>query len=168
MNYIHTTDVELRINLDIPLREQDPLDKLNDLANKKKKHADEIHDYLKASCPLKVSSQLEGEHIKKDKAKKAISFGEAEKESTNIDHNDKTYVTGSMVEISRIKKAKKIDFFTKDETHIHLTKEQINQHKKIDEKAKPEAAKCESEVRKEELVDLPGPEVVNKYYNDKL
>nr|GFC79789.1 hypothetical protein [Tanacetum cinerariifolium] len=34
--------------------------------------------------------------------------------------------------------------------------------------AKAKAAKRESEVRKEELVGLLGPEVVNKYYNDKL
>ncbi|GKC57372.1 hypothetical protein Tco_1084970 [Tanacetum coccineum] len=36
MDYIHTTKAELGINLDIPLSKQDPLDKLNDLANKKK------------------------------------------------------------------------------------------------------------------------------------
>ncbi|GJU06165.1 hypothetical protein Tco_1122595 [Tanacetum coccineum] len=73
-----------------------------------------------------------------------------------------------MVESSRINKVKKFDFVTKDGKHIHLTAEQINQQKKIDEEAKAEEAKRESEVRKEELVDLFGPEVVNKYYNDKL
>ncbi|GJS45156.1 hypothetical protein Tco_0595277 [Tanacetum coccineum] len=36
MDYLHTTKAELGINLDIPLSMQDPLDKLNDLANKKK------------------------------------------------------------------------------------------------------------------------------------
>ncbi|GKE56356.1 hypothetical protein Tco_1495541, partial [Tanacetum coccineum] len=44
MDYVHTTEAELGINLDIPLSKQDPLDKLNDLANKKRKHADDIHD----------------------------------------------------------------------------------------------------------------------------
>ncbi|GJV00255.1 hypothetical protein Tco_1329525 [Tanacetum coccineum] len=48
---------ELGINLDIPLSEQDPLDKLNDLANKKRKHADDIHDYFKANKRLKSSVQ---------------------------------------------------------------------------------------------------------------
>ncbi|GKA57845.1 hypothetical protein Tco_0757033 [Tanacetum coccineum] len=105
----------------------------------------------------------------KDKDKKALSSKEAEKEGTNSDSDDdETHVTGSMVESSRIKKVTKIDFVTEDGKHIHLTEEQINQQKKIEEDAKSEAAKRESEVRKEELVDLLGLEVVNKYYNDKL
>ncbi|GJY45645.1 hypothetical protein Tco_0434708 [Tanacetum coccineum] len=65
----------------------------------------------------KSSSQPEGEHIKKDKGKKALSL-----------------ILSS----------------------------------KIEEKAKAKVAKRESEVRKEELVDLLGLKVVNKYYNDKL
>ncbi|GJV37952.1 hypothetical protein Tco_1410429 [Tanacetum coccineum] len=119
---------------------------------------------------LAVPSQVEmGEHIKKDKGKKALSSEEAVKESTESDSDDdETHLSGSMVESSRIKKVKKFDFVTEDGKHIHLTKEQINQQKKIEEEAKAEAAKRESEVRKEELIDLLGPEVVNKYYNDKL
>ncbi|GJR85188.1 hypothetical protein Tco_0209199 [Tanacetum coccineum] len=73
-----------------------------------------------------------------------------------------------MVESSRIKKVKKFDFVTEDGKHIHLTEEQINQQKKIEEEAKSKAAKHESEVRKKEFIDLLGPEVVHKYYNDKL
>ncbi|GJW67160.1 retrovirus-related pol polyprotein from transposon TNT 1-94 [Tanacetum coccineum] len=53
MDYIHTTKSELGINLDIPLSKQDPLDKLNNLANKKRKHADDMHDYFKANKRLK-------------------------------------------------------------------------------------------------------------------
>ncbi|GJT86575.1 putative ribonuclease H-like domain-containing protein [Tanacetum coccineum] len=108
-------------------------------------------------------------HIKKDKGKKAMSSEEAEKESTNNDSDDdETHITSSMVESSRIKKVKKFDFVTKGGKHIHLTKEQINQQKKIEEDVKAEVAKHESEIRKEELVDLLGLEVVNKYYNNKL
>ncbi|GJT43410.1 hypothetical protein Tco_0952125 [Tanacetum coccineum] len=59
MNYIHTTEAELGINLDIPLSKQDPLDKLNGLVNKKRKHADDIHDYFKANKRLKSSVQYE-------------------------------------------------------------------------------------------------------------
>ncbi|GKD67938.1 hypothetical protein Tco_1322028 [Tanacetum coccineum] len=59
MDYIHTTKTELGINLDIPLRKHDPLDKLNDLANKKRKHTDDIHDYFKANKRLKSSIQYE-------------------------------------------------------------------------------------------------------------
>ncbi|GJW94663.1 hypothetical protein Tco_0174335 [Tanacetum coccineum] len=65
-----------------------------------------------------------------------MSSKEAKKESTNSDFDD-------------------------DETHLTDTKEEINHQKKIEEDAKAKAAKHESEVRKEELVDLIGPEVVN-------
>nr|GEZ53725.1 hypothetical protein [Tanacetum cinerariifolium] len=63
-----------------------------------------------------------------------------------------------MVESSRIKKVKKFDIVTKDRKHSHLTEEQINQQKKIEEEAKAEVAKRDSKVRKEELVNLLGPE----------
>ncbi|GJU23558.1 hypothetical protein Tco_1156900 [Tanacetum coccineum] len=59
IDYLHTIEVELGINLDIPLSEQDPLEKLNDLAKKKRKHADDIHDYFKANKRLKPSVQYE-------------------------------------------------------------------------------------------------------------
>ncbi|GJV99067.1 retrovirus-related pol polyprotein from transposon TNT 1-94 [Tanacetum coccineum] len=45
--------------MDIPLSKQDPLDKLNDLANKKRKHVDDIHDYFKANKRLKSSVKYE-------------------------------------------------------------------------------------------------------------
>ncbi|GJZ69698.1 reverse transcriptase domain-containing protein [Tanacetum coccineum] len=119
--------------------------------------------------PPKSSSQPEGEHIKRDKGKKGMSSEEDEKESTNSDSDDdETHVTGSMVDSSRINKVKKFDFVTKGGIHIHLTEEEINQQKKLEEDAKAKAAKQEREVRKKKLVDLLGPEVVNKYYNDKL
>ncbi|GKD91947.1 hypothetical protein Tco_1371784 [Tanacetum coccineum] len=57
MDYLHITKAELGINVDIPLSKQDSLDKLNDLANKKRKHADDIHDYFKANKRLKSSVQ---------------------------------------------------------------------------------------------------------------
>ncbi|GJX85170.1 hypothetical protein Tco_0335944 [Tanacetum coccineum] len=124
---------------------------------------------LALNLPPKGSSQTEGKHIKKDKGKKALSSEEAVKESTESDFDDdETHLSGSMVESSRIKKVKNFDFVTEDRNHIHLTEEQINQQKKIDEEAKAKAAKRESGVRKEELIDLLGPYVVNKYYNDKL
>ncbi|GJR27846.1 hypothetical protein Tco_1104078 [Tanacetum coccineum] len=73
--------------------------------------------------------------------------------------DDETHVIGSMVESSKIKKVKKFIFVTEDGKHIHLTKEQINQQKKIEEEAKAKATKRKSELRKEELVDLLGPEI---------
>ncbi|GKE02374.1 hypothetical protein Tco_1390357 [Tanacetum coccineum] len=59
MDYIYTTEAELGTNLDIPLSKQDPLDKLNDLANKRRKQVDDIHDYFKANKRLKLSVQYE-------------------------------------------------------------------------------------------------------------
>ncbi|GJT92537.1 hypothetical protein Tco_1081382 [Tanacetum coccineum] len=116
-----------------------------------------------------VPSAGQAEHIKKDKGKIALSSEEAKKESTDSDSDDdETRMTVSMVESSRMKKVKQFDFITKDGKHIHLTGEQINQQKKIEEEAKAKAAKRESKVRKEELVHLLSPEVVNKYYNDKI
>ncbi|GKE58788.1 hypothetical protein Tco_1497973, partial [Tanacetum coccineum] len=80
----------------------------------------------------------------KDKGKKAMSSKDAEEVSTESESGDETtHVPGSMVESS-------------------------NAQKKIEEEAKPKVARCEGEIRKEELIALLGPEVVNKYYNDKL
>ncbi|GJZ46062.1 hypothetical protein Tco_0593658 [Tanacetum coccineum] len=59
VTYLHKTEEELRIDLDKPLSEQDPLDKLNDLAKKKRKNADDIHDYFRANKRLKSSVQYE-------------------------------------------------------------------------------------------------------------
>ncbi|GJY32646.1 hypothetical protein Tco_0417115 [Tanacetum coccineum] len=63
---------------------------------------------------------------------------------------------------------KKFDFVTEGGEHVHLTKEQISAQKEIEEEAKAEAVRREGEIRKEELIDLLGLDVVNKYYNDKL
>nr|GEV46828.1 hypothetical protein [Tanacetum cinerariifolium] len=89
----------------------------------------------------------QGEHIKEDKGKKALSLEEAGKESTNCDSDDETHVTGSMVEPSRTKKLNKFDFITKDRRHIHLTKEEINHQKKLEEDANAEAAKTRWESK---------------------
>ncbi|GJW11068.1 hypothetical protein Tco_1576895 [Tanacetum coccineum] len=95
--------------------------------------------------PPKSSSQPKGEHTKKDKGKKALSSEEAKKKSTDSDFdNDETHVARLMVEYSRIKKSKKFDFITEDGKHIHLTEEQINQQKKIEEEVKAKAAKHKS------------------------
>ncbi|GKF05430.1 hypothetical protein Tco_0036098 [Tanacetum coccineum] len=67
-----------------------------------------------------------------------------------------------MVKYSKVKKLKKFDFVTEDGRHIHLSEEQINNQKKLEEETKAEAAKQEGEVRKVELIDLLGPEVVHK------
>ncbi|GKA57776.1 hypothetical protein Tco_0756964 [Tanacetum coccineum] len=99
------------------------------------------------SKPPKSSSKPKGEQTKIDKGKKAMSSKDAKEESTKSDYDDETiHVPGSTVESSKKKRIKK----------------------KIEEEAKAEAASREGEIRKEELIDLLGPEVVKKYYNDKL
>nr|GEW12504.1 hypothetical protein [Tanacetum cinerariifolium] len=54
----------------------------------------------------------------------------------------------------------------KEREHIHLTEEQVNHQKKLDEKAKAGAAKQEGEAKKAGLIDLLGPEIVHKYYKE--
>ncbi|GJX54728.1 hypothetical protein Tco_0283097 [Tanacetum coccineum] len=88
--------------------------------------------------PPKSSSQPKGDQTKIYKGKKAMSSKDAEEKSK------------------------------KNGEHVYLTKEQISTQKKIEELSKAEAARREGEIRKEELIDLLGPKVVNKYYNDKL
>ncbi|GJV51382.1 hypothetical protein Tco_1447123 [Tanacetum coccineum] len=112
---------------------------------------------------------LRGGHIKKYKGKKAMSSKDAEEVSTKSDSDDETtHVPSSMVESSKKKELKKFDFVTESGEHVHLTKEYISAQKKIEEEPKAEAARHEGEIRKEELIDLLGPDVVNRYYNDKL
>ncbi|GJQ94593.1 hypothetical protein Tco_0005732 [Tanacetum coccineum] len=119
--------------------------------------------------PQKVSSEPEREHIKKDKVKKAMSSKDAKEVSTESDFNDEiTHVPGSMVESSKKKDLKIFDFVTEDGEHVYLTEEQISAQKKIEEEAIAKVVKHERKIRKEELIDLLGPDVVNKYYNDKL
>ncbi|GJS20729.1 hypothetical protein Tco_0449361 [Tanacetum coccineum] len=121
------------------------------------------------SSPPESSSQPEGEQTKIENGKKIMSLKDAEEESTKSDwDNNAAKVTGSLAESSIQKKLKRFDFVTEEGEQIHLTKELINQQNKIEEEAKAEAARREGEIRKEELIDLLGPEVVNKYYNDKL
>ncbi|GJY42359.1 hypothetical protein Tco_0429629 [Tanacetum coccineum] len=99
----------------------------------------------------------------KYKGKKAMSSKDAEYVSTESDSDDETtHVPGSMVESSKKKELKKLYFVTKSGEHVHLTGEHISAQKKIEEEAKVEAAEREREIRKEELIDLLGPEVVNK------
>nr|GEX92186.1 hypothetical protein [Tanacetum cinerariifolium]GEZ57972.1 hypothetical protein [Tanacetum cinerariifolium] len=57
MNYLRTTEAELGIDLYRSFSEQDHLDRLNDMANKKRKHADDIHDFSRANKRLKSSVQ---------------------------------------------------------------------------------------------------------------
>nr|GEU49946.1 hypothetical protein [Tanacetum cinerariifolium] len=103
----------------------------------------------------------------KDKGKKAMSSEEVEKENTNSDSdNDKTHLTGSMVESSKIKKEKMFDFFTECGKHIYLIEEQINQQKNIEEDVKLEAAKRESEDFQDNYDDEDDTKSSHEYMNN--
>ncbi|GJQ93344.1 hypothetical protein Tco_0004483 [Tanacetum coccineum] len=93
----------------------------------------------------RLNAQPEGALSSKYKGKKAMSSKDAEEVSTE---------SGS----ERLKQ-----HMVYCGEHVHLNKEHISAQKKIKEEAKAEAAKREGEMRKEELIDLLGPEVVNKY-----
>nr|GFA38480.1 hypothetical protein [Tanacetum cinerariifolium] len=56
---LHKTEQDLRINFNKSLKEQDPLDKLNDLLSKKRKHVDDIPNYFKSTKKFKSSVQHE-------------------------------------------------------------------------------------------------------------
>nr|GFB15554.1 hypothetical protein [Tanacetum cinerariifolium] len=64
MDYLDETKAKLGIDFNKPLSEQDPLDKLNDLTNKKRKHDDDIHDYFRANKRLKSQDFVTIEDIK--------------------------------------------------------------------------------------------------------
>ncbi|GJT92070.1 putative reverse transcriptase domain-containing protein [Tanacetum coccineum] len=117
------------------------------------------------SYPPKSFSQTKGEHIKKDKGKKAMSLKDAKEESSDNKYDDTTNLTSFRVKSLRMKK---FDFVNEDGDHVHLTEEPIKEQKRIKEYTKAEATKHEVEIRKEELVDLLSPDVVSKYYKDKL
>nr|GEW51283.1 hypothetical protein [Tanacetum cinerariifolium] len=70
-----------------------------------------------------------------------MSSEEAKKESTKSNSDEEAHLTGSIVKSSKEKKLKKFDFVTEDGRHIHLSKEQINNQKKLEEEAKAKAAK---------------------------
>ncbi|GJZ04935.1 hypothetical protein Tco_0538210 [Tanacetum coccineum] len=122
---------------------------------------------------IKLRSSKAGVHVIASKKTKDDSVPSAGQAGTQVAAGEKNinqatiyYKKGrkglAFKDAEKEMKTKKFNFVTEDGKHIHLTKEQINQQKKIEEEAKAEAAKRETEDRKEELVDLLGPEVVNK------
>ncbi|GJR69551.1 hypothetical protein Tco_0015616 [Tanacetum coccineum] len=59
MENLHKIKHELEIEFNKPLGEQDPIIKLNDLARKKRKHADDIPEYCRSTKKYKSSVQYE-------------------------------------------------------------------------------------------------------------
>ncbi|GJY74045.1 hypothetical protein Tco_0478476 [Tanacetum coccineum] len=61
MEYLDQTKKELKIDFNRPLKEQDPLDELNDLANKKRKRVDDLKDHSMSTKKHKSLVQHEKE-----------------------------------------------------------------------------------------------------------
>ncbi|GJS01357.1 zf-CCHC domain-containing protein [Tanacetum coccineum] len=82
MEYLVQTEKELKINFNKPLKEQDPLNELNELANKKRKRTSDSTDHSRSAKKHKSSVQHEEEKVYKVgkrllyvKRNKAISLG---------------------------------------------------------------------------------------------
>ncbi|GJY86855.1 hypothetical protein Tco_0500881 [Tanacetum coccineum] len=65
MEYLDQTEKELKIDFNKPLKEQDPLNELNDLANKKRKRTGDSRDHSRSTKKHKSSVQHEEEKIGK-------------------------------------------------------------------------------------------------------
>ncbi|GJR12211.1 hypothetical protein Tco_0794863 [Tanacetum coccineum] len=61
MEYLNQTEKELKFDFNKPLKEQDPLNELNDLANKKSNRNDDLKDHSKSTKKHKSSVQHEEE-----------------------------------------------------------------------------------------------------------
>ncbi|GJZ04295.1 hypothetical protein Tco_0537570 [Tanacetum coccineum] len=59
IKYLNQTEKELKIDFNNPLKEQDPLNELNDLANKKRKRTGDSKDHSRSSKKYKSSVQHE-------------------------------------------------------------------------------------------------------------
>ncbi|GJR44368.1 retrovirus-related pol polyprotein from transposon TNT 1-94 [Tanacetum coccineum] len=65
MEYLNQTKKELKIDFNKPLKEQDPLNELNDLANKKRKRTGDSKDHSRSSNKHKSSVQHEEEVLRR-------------------------------------------------------------------------------------------------------
>ncbi|GKD97862.1 hypothetical protein Tco_1381759, partial [Tanacetum coccineum] len=61
MEYLNQTEKELKFDFNKPLKEQDPLNELNDLANKKRKRTGDLKDHFGSTKKHKSSIQHEEE-----------------------------------------------------------------------------------------------------------
>ncbi|GJU13588.1 hypothetical protein Tco_1135984 [Tanacetum coccineum] len=61
MKYLNQTEKELKFDFNKPLKEQDPLNELNDLANKKRKRTGDLKDHFGSTKKHKSSVQHEKE-----------------------------------------------------------------------------------------------------------
>ncbi|GJT65957.1 hypothetical protein Tco_1017437 [Tanacetum coccineum] len=81
LDNLHKTKEELELDFSIPLGEQDPLIKLNELAKKKRKHVDDLHDYFRST---KRSSSDFTKGLELDLARNFSTFLVAEVEKRNL------------------------------------------------------------------------------------
>ncbi|GKD09775.1 hypothetical protein Tco_1189460 [Tanacetum coccineum] len=106
MDYLHKTKVELEIDFSKPLSEQDLLDKLNDLARKKRKHADDIHDYFVSTKKFKSSVQYEdrlARTVLNEPCLGMIMFNSVQRlhQSPGLDDHARTFSSLLLVEVDK-------------------------------------------------------------------
>ncbi|GKA38877.1 hypothetical protein Tco_0731428, partial [Tanacetum coccineum] len=116
-----------------------------------------------------TTSSFESPLFPKSKGNKVMSSKDAEDEEIESDfEDDHTNPADSMVESSKQKKLKNLNFVTEGGEKIYFNTEKIEEQKRIKETLKDELAKQEVEKVKNKLVDLMGIDVVTQYYNKKL
>nr|GEY65192.1 hypothetical protein [Tanacetum cinerariifolium] len=90
-----------------------------------------------------------------------MSSKDAKDEGSDSESDDDNLI-GSRVKSSKHKKLKKFNYVIEKGEHIHLTKEQINDQKRLKEIAKAKMVKIQEDVTKEEWINLLGLNVVTK------
>ncbi|GJS66648.1 retrovirus-related pol polyprotein from transposon TNT 1-94 [Tanacetum coccineum] len=87
MENLYKTEHELEIEFNKPLGEQDPIIKLNDLARKKRKHADDIHEYFSEQIPSQKKKILGVDQLTEDpssSAQKDLVFVKSSANDTKV------------------------------------------------------------------------------------
>nr|GFA40832.1 hypothetical protein [Tanacetum cinerariifolium] len=147
----------------LPTELKDLPSKFNELTKEVKRLKKQVHE-----LEIKLPGDLKEIPTKLKDFTKTVASVQAKLKTLDALPGLLLNVTQALNKFAQEKKSKEFDFITKDGMHIHLTEEDINHQKKLEEDSKAEVAKQEGEIRKVELVDLLGSKVVKKYYNDKL
>ncbi|GJT97822.1 hypothetical protein Tco_1093340 [Tanacetum coccineum] len=98
---LRTTEAELGIDLDRPLSEHDPLDRLNDLENKKRKHAGDIHDFFRANKRLKSSVKYKDHPASTVLNEHALELFFRHHQGPGIDDHARTFSSLLLAEIDK-------------------------------------------------------------------
>ncbi|GJR58791.1 retrovirus-related pol polyprotein from transposon TNT 1-94 [Tanacetum coccineum] len=104
IEYLNQTEKELKIDFNKPLKEQDPLNELNDLANKKRKRTDDLKDHSRYKA---LMNELVNDGIKLSKLeintgfikvlpKKWLSFCQSLKNTNHVKDSELASLCGKL------------------------------------------------------------------------